>query len=154
MAYTLQSYQEYAADPFRVRNGRDDTLLAAIRRDLEVEIQQRGFPAIVTVEEVKIASGMLARKVPMLVIRHPNPPFKYQEVGVIVNSGTVTFPLWGRNVQRSKNMSKANHFKPGAGLLSNIVGALMPGEDPLLAQEEANWIGDVVRIIKGGFEHV
>ena len=144
MAYTRQSYQEYAADPIRVRNGRDDALMTAIRHDLEVEIQQSGFPAVVTVEEVKTASGMLARKVPMLVIRHPNPPFKYREVGVIVNGNTVTFPLWGRDVQKDRQMSQRR-----AGLIG---GLLIPGRNEFQAQEEVGWIQDVVDMINEGFE--
>lgn len=80
----------------------------------------------------------------MLVIRHPNPPFKYREVGVIVNGNTVTFPLWGRDVQKDRQMSQRR-----AGLIG---GLLIPGRNEFQAQEEEGWIQDVVDMINEGFE--
>ena len=80
----------------------------------------------------------------MLVIRHPNPPFKYREVGVIVNGDTVTFPLWGRDVQKDRQESKRR-----AGLLTSL---LMPDGNQLQHQQEVNWIQDIVDMINSGFE--
>lgn len=95
MAYTLRPGQPYADQGIRISNGQGAALLSSIQRELENKIRQRGFPAVVTMDEVKSGTGLFAQKLPMLVIRHPNPPFKYREVGVIVNGNTVTFPLWG-----------------------------------------------------------
>lgn len=64
----------------------------------------------------------------MLVIRHPNPPFKYREVGVIVNGNTVTFPPLGPgDVQKDRQMSQLR-----AGLIG---GLLIPGRNEFQAQE-------------------
>ena len=144
MAYVLQSYQSYASKGIRISNRQGDELLQSIRRKLERSIQQQNFPATVSMEEVKTGTGFFAQKVPMLVIRHPNPPFKYREVGVIVNGDTVTFPLWGRDVQQSRQESKKR-----AGLLT---GLLMPGGNQLQHQQEVNWLQDVVDIINSGFQ--
>ena len=76
MAYVLQSYQSYAGKGIRIDNLQGDELMQSIRRKLERNIQQQNFPATVSMEEVKTGTGLFAQKVPMLVIRHPNPPFK------------------------------------------------------------------------------
>ena len=125
MAYTLRPGQPYADQGIRISNGQGAALLSSIQRELENKIRQRGFPAVVTMDEVKSGTGLFAQKLPMLVIRHPNPPFKYREVGVIVNGNTVTFPLWG---------------------------LLIPGRNEFQAQEEEGWIQDVVDMINEGFE--
>ncbi len=144
MAYVLQSYQPYAGKGIRIDNLQGDELMQSIRRKLERNIQQQNFPATVSMEEVKTGTGLFAQKVPMLVIRHPNPPFKYREVGVIVNGDTVTFPLWGRDVQKDRQESKRR-----AGLLTSL---LMPGGNQLQHQQEVNWIQDIVDMINSGFE--
>ena len=144
MAYVLQSYQSYADKGIRIGNRQGDELMQSIRRKLERKIQQQNFPATVSMEEVKTGTWLFAQKVPMLVIRHPNPPFKYREVGVIVNGDTVTFPLWGRDVQQARQESKKR-----AGLLTSL---LMPGGNQLQHQQEVNWIQDVVDMINSGFE--
>lgn len=144
MAYTLRPGQPYADQGIRISNGQGAALLSSIQRELENKIRQRGFPAVVTMDEVKSGTGLFAQKLPMLVIRHPNPPFKYREVGVIVNGNTVTFPLWGRDVQKDRQMSQRR-----AGLIG---GLLIPGRNEFQAQEEEGWIQDVVNMINEGFE--
>ena len=115
--------------PHQQRTG--PALLSSIQRELENKIRQRGFPAVVTMDEVKSGGGLFAQKLPMLVIRHPNPPFKYREVGVIVNGDWVTFPLWGRDVQEERQRNKN-----GFGLVASLV---LPGRNEFQAQNERAW---------------
>lgn len=119
MAYTLRPGQPYAIKASASATGQGGRSAQQHQRKLENKIRQRGFPAVVTMDEVKSGTGLFAQKLPMLVIRHPNPPFKYREVGVIVNGNTVTFPLWGRDVQKDRQMSQRR-----AGLIG---GLLIPG---------------------------
>lgn len=144
MAYTLRPGQPYADQGIRISNGQGAALLSSIQRELENKIRQRGFPAVVTMDEVKSGTGLFAQKLPMLVIRHPNPPFKYREVGVIVNGNTVTFPLWGRDVQEDRQRDKNR-----SGLLASLV---LPGRNEFQAQNEQAWLQDVVDMINEGFE--
>lgn len=144
MAYTLRPGQPYADQGIRISNGQGAALLSSIQRKLENKIRQRGFPAVVTMDEVKSGTGLFAQKLPMLVIRHPNPPFKYREVGVIVNGNTVTFPLWGRDVQEDRQRDKNR-----SGLLASLV---LPGRNEFQAQNEQAWLQDVVDMINEGFE--
>lgn len=146
MAYTLRPGQPYADQGIRISNGQGAALLSSIQRKLENKIRQRGFPAIVTMDEVKSGGGLFAQKLPMLVIRHPNPPFKYREVGVIVNGDTVTFPLWGRDVQEDRQRDKNR-----SGLLASLV---LPGRNEFQAQNEQAWLQDVVDMINEGFERM
>lgn len=76
MAYTLRPGQPYADQGIRISNGQGAALLSSIQRELENKIRQRGFPAVVTMDEVKSGTGLFAQKLPMLVIRHPNPPLQ------------------------------------------------------------------------------
>lgn len=80
----------------------------------------------------------------MLVIRHPNPPFKYREVGVIVNGDTVTFPLWGPGCAAGpagKQEARRTPYQPSYAR-----------RNQLQHQQEVNWIQDVVDMINSGFE--
>lgn len=143
MAYTLRPNQSYASKGTRISNRQGAELLSSIQRKLENKIRQRNFPAVVTMDEVKSGGGLFAQKLPMLVIRHPNPPFKYREIGVIVNGDLVTFPLWGRDVQEERQRNKN-----GFGLVASLV---LPGRNEFQAQNELAWLHDVVDMINEGF---
>lgn len=57
MAYTLRPGQPYADQGIRISNGQGAALLSSIQRELENKIRQRGFPAVVTMDEVKSGTG-------------------------------------------------------------------------------------------------
>lgn len=61
MAYTLRPGQPYADQGIRISNGQGAALLSSIQRKLENKIRQRGFPAVVTMDEVKSGTACSPR---------------------------------------------------------------------------------------------
>lgn len=103
MAYTLRPGQPYADQGIRISNGQGAALLSSIQRELENKIRQRGFPAVVTMDEVKSGTGLFAQKLPMLVIRHPNPPSNIARSASLSTATQSPSPLGPGRAEGSSN---------------------------------------------------
>lgn len=142
MAYNTNQFRGYAAKGIKVTNCRGDQLFNAVHKNLLKDLDAAGIPAVVEVDEVK-SGGLLGSRMPLIVVSHPNPPFKYRKVCVLVNDNTVTFPLIGDSFQEKKEEAKQR-----AGFFTSL---LMSGGDQLAAQQEESWIHDITDAVYSRF---
>lgn len=142
MAYSTNQFHGYAQKGIRVSDCRGDQLFQVVYRDLKADLQARGIPAVLEVDEVK-SGGLFGTRLPIIVVSHPNPPFKYRKVCVLVNDNMITFPLLGSSVQDMKERAWKS-----AGLVGSFI---LPRGDQLKAQQEENWIFEIADTVLSRF---
>ena len=142
MAYSTNQFRGSAQDGIRVTDCRGDQLFQAVYKNLEADLRARGIPAVVEVDEVK-SGGLFGTRLPIIVVSHPNPPFKYRKVCVLVNDNVITFPLLGDSIQDMKERAWNR-----TGLIGSFI---LPRGDQLKAQQEESWIYEIADTVLSRF---
>lgn len=142
MAYSTNQFRGYAQKGIRVSDCRGEQLFRVVYNDLKADLQAMGIPAVVEVDEVK-SGGLFGTRLPIMVVSHPNPPFQYRKVCVLVNDNTITFPLLGNSVQDAKERAWKR-----AGLIGSFI---LPRGDQLKAQQEEEWIYEIANTVLSRF---
>lgn len=137
--YKTSDFRGNACDPRMFSNSRGQRLFEDIRNSLPAALKKAGIPANVEVDEAK-SGGMFGSKVPLLVIKYPNPPTQFFYIGIMVNDNVVSFPLLGESVQNTKMNKKADLEKQGS-----FLRAAMVKPDELILQQEHAWQAAVIK---------
>lgn len=107
--------------------------------------QERGVPAITTIDEMK-SGGLFGQKNPCVIVSHPKPPQSYFSIVIIINGDTLNFQFWGK----SKNTTKINlkeHYANN-GKLSGMIKSALIKKDDMSLQTEQNWYADIMNIVE------
>lgn len=106
MAFSTKEFRGEARQGIRIHGAGSEELMLLFQKELPERLRDAGIPASCCMDVAK-SGGLFGTRLPMLIIRHPNPPSQYFSIGVIVNGNTITFPLLGQSKQNTaKNMGK------------------------------------------------
>ena len=136
--YTTSSYRGYLIDPIRFHNLSGKELYAYIKEDLLKELEAKNVPFSYSEDEVR-SGGIFSPKYSMLIIRYPNPPTRFFDIGIVVNENVVSFPLLGESVQNTKINKKASLQEEGKYLQAALVKP-----DEFIRQKELAWQDEIV----------
>lgn len=140
MSYNVKDFRGEAAPSFRITNAQNAGEIIQFLKDcLPGSFAKQGIPAQVREDTAK-SGGLFGSQVPMLVISHPNPPYHYFDIGIVVNGSILSFPLLGYSEQNTR----ANKKEAATGLLKSL---LTPSADEFALQQEHLWEHEVVDAI-------
>lgn len=119
-----------------------DALYRSLKNDFPYALKEKGIPCIVSQDEAK-SGGFFGTKLPMLVVRHPNPPTRFFDLGFVVNGNVISFVYLGESEQNTK-MNKKNALTAEGKYIQ--AGFVKP--DEFILQQEKMWNADVLAVFE------
>ena len=130
MSFTLKYNNGTIFDPINFRNASNLTAENIVTY-MEEKAEEMQVPMQLSIDTVK-EGGLLGKKYPCVVIKHPNPPQEYFTNVIVINGSTVNFFFFGN----SKANYVTNRAKQREGtILGGILNAVS-GSDEMAWQQE------------------
>lgn len=86
-----------------------DTIVTTIKNIAE----KKSIPIDIKTDEIS-TGGLFGKKMPCIIISHPNPPISYFQHMIIINGNIFNFQFWGMSKANYNNIKKvfsSNLFK-------------------------------------------
>lgn len=145
MAYKTDQFRGSIGNGIRCVDERGETLFSCIQTALPETLREKGIPAQISADVVK-SGGVFGTKSPILLVRHPNPPSRFFDIGIVVNDNIITFHLLGESAQNTK-VNKQEMLRESGKLLR----ASFVKPDEFILQQEESWQQEVVDAVQGLF---
>lgn len=136
--YNTNDFRGEVRKPVRILNQEGDALYQTIKDELPNSLQQQGIPAATSDQLVK-SGGLFGSKFPMLLVRHPNPPTRFFDIGIVVNQNIVSFQLLGESAQNTKANKLEDLRAQG-----KLVRSWLVKPDEFILQQEAAWQAEIM----------
>ena len=140
MSFTLKYNNGTIFDPINFRNASNLTAENIVTY-MEEKAEEMQVPMQLSIDTVK-EGGLLGKKYPCVVIKHPNPPQEYFTNVIVINGSTVNFFFFG-NSKANYVTNRAKHRE--GTILGGILNAVS-GSDEMAWQQEKVWHEQVYEV--------
>lgn len=147
MVYNTSMFMGSVRDDFMLdSNTSGAELYNEIARHMRSSLKQKGVPSKISDEQVK-SGGLMGKKVPMLLISHPDPSCKFFDIGICVNGNIISIPLLGESAENTKANKKKILESEGKYFRATLINP-----DMFKLQQEGMWRMKVMECFNEIFE--
>ncbi|WP_329380529.1 hypothetical protein [Anaerofustis butyriciformans] len=135
----MNDYRGEIIGPIQADGWDIDTIVTTIKHIAE----NKSIPIDIKIDEIS-TGGLFGKKMPCIIISHPNPPISYFQHMIIINGNIFNFQFWG--------MSKANYnnnmkeMDRNSGKLSGLIKSALRSDMSMELQTEQIWHQKIISI--------
>lgn len=140
--YKTTDFRGEVHEPIRITTMSRDDIIFLLKTSFPSLLKQSDIPAYVSEEEVR-SGGVFGTTLPMILVKHPDPPTRYFHIGIVINNDILSFALLGESSQNTK-VNKMDSLRQQG----KIVRSWFVNPDEFILQQETAWQADVISAVE------